>query len=77
MADRLFAPHYVEPVSRSVKEPAALYLKPDIGSEVITELSAGEGFALLEVARDWAWGYRASDHLVGYLRASLLSPPGR
>ena len=58
------------------KEPAPLYEKPDPESETIPDLKAGEGFALLEIAGAWAWGYRQSDHLVGYMEASLLSSPG-
>ncbi len=74
LADRLFAPHYVEPVSRSIKEAASLHVKPDLASETIGQLEAGEAFALLEIAGDWAWGYRESDHLVGYLQAARLAP---
>jgi hypothetical protein len=73
LADRLFAPHYVEPVSRSTKQAATLHVKPDLASETIGQLEAGEAFALLEIAGDWAWGYRESDHLVGYLQASRLA----
>lgn len=35
-------------------------------------MKAGEEFALLDVTGNWAWGYRASDHMVGYIEASKL-----
>lgn len=75
LADRLFAPHYAEPVPRTVgPEGASLYASPDLGSETIAELPPGESFALLDVTGGWAWGYRQSDHLVGYALASGLAP---
>jgi hypothetical protein len=35
-------------------------------------MKPGEEFALLDVTGGWAWGYRRSDHLVGYLPAEAL-----
>jgi len=75
LADRLFAPHYAEPVSRAAgPDGAKLYEAPSLSEEAIAGLEPGEAFALLDVTGDWAWGYRASDHLVGYVPASALDP---
>ena len=75
LADRLFAPHYAEPVSRTTgPEGAKLHQAPDQSAQPIGELQPGEPFSLLDVTGDWAWGYRTSDHLVGYVQASQLAP---
>ena len=75
MADRLFAPHYAEAVSRTAGSAGAkLYAASDLSAEAIGELEPQEVFALLDVTGEWAWGYRASDHLVGYVPASQLAP---
>ena len=74
LADRLFAPHYAEAVKRAAgAEGAALYETADLSGEAIGELQPGEAFSLLDVTGDWAWGYRTSDHLVGYVPASQLA----
>jgi len=76
LADRLFAPHYAEAVSRTAgPEGAKLYETADSSAEAIAQLKPQEAFALLDVTGDWAWGYRASDHLVGYVPASQLASP--
>jgi len=76
LADRLFAPHYAQAVSRAAgPEGAKLYEGADSSGQAIGDLKPQEPFALLDVTGDWAWGYRTSDHLVGYVPASKLAPP--
>ena len=72
LASRLFAPHYAKAVARRLKTGASLHISPDQQSELMAELGAGEEFCLLDITGKWAWGYRASDHLVGYVQASAL-----
>ena len=72
MASQLFAPHYAKPVARKLTEGAALRERPDAASEALAEMDAGEEFKLLDITGAWAWGYRGSDHLVGYIPASAL-----
>ncbi|MGE5721441.1 MAG: hypothetical protein ACM3YM_03190 [Sphingomonadales bacterium] len=55
--------------------PAPVHAEPSEGSELLFELAPGGEFALLDVTAGWAWGYRRSDHRVGYLRAELLDHP--
>lgn len=75
LASRHFAPHYAQAVMRSCIAPrASILARPDAGAEMINELLYGEGFALLDVTGDWAWGYTEHDHYVGYLRADALGP---
>jgi hypothetical protein len=74
LAAHLFAPHYARPVIRYCgPSPAAVRASPVLSSEALFELDAGEEFALLDVTGGWAWGYRRSDHRVGYLSADNLS----
>lgn len=72
LAGTIFAPHYAEPVMRSCA-PAftAIYDRP--GGDQSSELLAGEGFALLDIAGGWAWGYSVHDHYVGYVKPDALS----
>jgi cell wall-associated NlpC family hydrolase len=74
LADRWFAPHYAEPILRSVSvERLAVHETPDASSTMVSELLLGEGFDLLDVSGGWAWGYCAHDHYVGYVAADALS----
>ena len=74
LAGQLFAPHYARPVSRHCRETANVHEAPSTTSPVLFEIKAGEEFALLDVTGCWAWGYRRSDHLVGYVKADVLKP---
>ena len=72
LASKLFTPHYAQAVSRKVSvSGAALHATPD--GEGLANLAADEEFALLDITAGWAWGYRASDHMVGYVRAEALT----
>ena len=73
LASKLFAPHYAAPVSRKVgPSGGALNLAAADGG-TLAELEPGEEFALVDISGGWAWGYRTSDHLVGYVRVDALS----
>jgi hypothetical protein len=52
--------------------PARAYAAPSDLSEERFEMQPGEEFALLDVTGCWAWGYRRSDHRVGYILADKL-----
>lgn len=60
---------------RSVTSAAPLRASNNAESETLGELLPGEGFALLDVTGGIAWGYRLSDHLVGYCPADSLGNP--
>lgn len=73
LAGALFAPHYARAEQfRCVASSAMLRAAPDEGAEAVSQLLHGEGFAVLEVAGGWAWGYCLHDHYVGYLPASAV-----
>ena len=72
LASTLFAPHYAAPLIVHCREAAKLFDAADENSQLAGELAEGEAFALLDITAGWAWGYRESDHRVGYVRASAL-----
>jgi hypothetical protein len=73
LAGRLFAPHYAEPQHRGcVLISAMLRAAPDHQAEAVSQLLLGEGFAVLDIAGGWAWGYCLHDHYVGYIPADAL-----
>lgn len=72
-AEHHFAPHYAEAVIWQVVRSAALREQAG-GDAVRATLESGERFALLDLTGGWAWGYRLSDHMVGYVEASALTP---
>jgi hypothetical protein len=74
LAGQLFAPHYARPVTRHCRKKASVHEAASSESEVLFEIEAGEEFALLDVTGCWAWGYRRSDHRVGYVKAENLKP---
>jgi cell wall-associated NlpC family hydrolase len=72
-ADVHFAPHYAAPVLRRCTDPfAPIFKAPDAAAEQISELLCGEDFWLLDISGDWAWGYCAHDHYVGYIAVNAL-----
>jgi hypothetical protein len=75
VAGQHFAPHYAAPMMRSVLAATPLHSSKEDNSEQLAQLLPGEGFALLDVTGGMAWGYRLSDHLVGFCRAAALGSP--
>jgi hypothetical protein len=73
LAGQLFAPHYARPVTR-ICGPAAAPVRPSPSdeSDPLYEMQPGEEFALLDISGRWAWGYRRSDHRVGYVLTDQL-----
>lgn len=74
LASRLFAPHYARALESTVGPNAApLRAEPRIEAEELATLAPDEAYALLDVTGGWAWGYRMSDHLIGYIREQDLA----
>jgi hypothetical protein len=72
----VFAPHYARPLPRACGAHAALIRpRPTAESDAVSELLPGESFAVLEYAGGWAWGFSASDHIVGYVEGIALADP--
>ncbi|MGJ8536707.1 MAG: NlpC/P60 family protein [Parasphingopyxis sp.] len=73
LADRIALPHYVKPAMRQIGQPIAnLHAEPSETSELGSQLLFGEGFALLDIDDDWAWGFGLHDHFVGFVRKEAL-----
>lgn len=69
----VFAPHYAKAQVQAVTGAwATVHSGPDALSEASSQLLHGEGFAVLDLAGNWAWGYSTHDHYVGYVAADLL-----
>ena len=49
-------------------------LRPAAEGEASATVKAGDEFAVLDCGRGLAWGYRVSDHLVGYVDRAKLTP---
>jgi hypothetical protein len=63
----LFAPHYARPVNRRCTKASSVRAEASAEAEQISPLEPGDQFAVLDLAGDWAWGYRRADHKVGYV----------
>lgn len=73
LAGTLFAPHYAAPMLRTCVAPSAMMRNaPQAAAEAVSQILAGEAFAVLDLAGGWAWGYSAQDHYVGYVEATAL-----
>lgn len=76
VAGQYFAPHYAAPMMRAcMLAHTPLRRSNAADAEAVSSLLYGESFALLDVTGDWAWGYAAADHVVGYVLASALGSP--
>jgi hypothetical protein len=70
----LFAPHYARPLTRLCgPRPAPVRAAPNPDAEALAQLQPGDEFAVLDIAGDWAWGYRRIDHRVGYVATADLA----
>ncbi|MFQ3596620.1 MAG: NlpC/P60 family protein, partial [Sphingomonadaceae bacterium] len=78
LADRIAVPHYAAPMLRACgASPLAMLAAPDRAATMVSELLPGEGFAVLDISGEFAWGYATFDHYVGHVAiAGLVPPPG-
>jgi cell wall-associated NlpC family hydrolase len=47
-------------------------VRPSADAPMVSQIVHGEGFAVLDEAGGWAWGYSLHDHYVGYVPADVL-----
>lgn len=77
LAGRFFAPHYVEPqLHRAIANGAMLRTAASGDSEAVSQLLAGEAFALLDSTGEWGWGYSCHDGYCGYVLLSEIVAGG-
>lgn len=70
LADRVFAPHYAKACTFVVVADTQLREAPHEDATVITELSKGEHFFLLDISGSWGWGHDGKT--VGYVNISTI-----
>ncbi|WP_448501438.1 NlpC/P60 family protein [Sphingomonas sp.] len=72
LCDRVFAPHYAAPVTRTALGIAAVRSEPQAGAPVLSQLLPGDDFEMLELSEALAWGISTTDGAVGYVDAVAL-----
>ncbi|MFA7440498.1 MAG: NlpC/P60 family protein [Sphingomonadaceae bacterium] len=76
LADLIAASNYASPVQMRLGALSApLLAAPAPDATMVSELLHGEGFAVLDRAEGWAWGYCLADHYVGYVAVDALVMP--
>ncbi len=74
LAGKLFVPHYAQPMAMSCTEDAtSIFATPDRESEIVGVLERDTTFMVVDMAGGWAWGFRATDHIVGYVDLKSLA----
>jgi hypothetical protein len=74
LAEHVFAPRYAAPVDQTIGRAVALRAAPGEDAEVLTMLTPGARFELLDLAGGEGWGIAVADDLVGYVEAAVLTP---
>lgn len=72
LAGKLFVPHYARPMEMICSADTTLYAAADPASETLGPVAKGDVFMAVDMAGTWVWGFRASDHSVGYVEATRL-----
>lgn len=73
-ADHHFAPHYAVPANWTFTRDSMVRAAANGDATVNVCAAAGDGFALLDLTGDWAWGYKVDGHVVGYVPAEDVAP---
>lgn len=73
LANRIFAPHYASAILCSAVSASPVLAARHAGAEVRSEILPGEGFEMLELATDFAWGICLGDGSVGFVARGDLS----
>ena len=71
LAAQVFAPHYAVAMACAAVRATPLLALP--GGEPIATVEAGDGFEMLELAGDHAWGIATAAGRVGYVDRSALA----
>ncbi|WOE74492.1 C40 family peptidase [Alterisphingorhabdus coralli] len=74
LAGKIFASSYVAAVPHHcVMASAMLHKTASQTAEAVSQLRLGDGFAVLEMAGGWCWGYCLDDGYCGYVELSALA----
>jgi cell wall-associated NlpC family hydrolase len=72
LCDRVFAPHYAAPVTRTALGLADIRSDAQAGASILSQLLPGDDFEILELSEAIAWGVSTTDGVVGYVDAAAL-----
>jgi hypothetical protein len=75
VADRVFAQHYVEPMTARLNAPSKVYARPAADSQTVAVLATGDIFYLIDLGHEWAWGRGQMLGSTGYVPATALDLP--
>lgn len=67
-----FAPHYAAAMPVVAQRETAVRERNAADANARTTLPANGAFHLLDLTGDWAWGYTADGHVVGYVAVADL-----
>ena len=73
LAERIFAPHYAAAITCSAVEASPILAARQADGAILSEILPGEGFEMLELATDYAWGICLGDGSVGFVARGALS----
>jgi hypothetical protein len=72
LAGKLFVPHYAKPMDMRCTVATSVHVASDAASDTVRDLNIGDHFMVVDMAGGWAWGFAATDHLVGYVALDAL-----
>ena len=72
LAERVFAPHYALAITVSANTATPILAAAKAGATALSEILPGEGFDVLEIATEYAWGMCLGDGAVGFVARSTL-----
>lgn len=73
LAEWVFAPHYASAILCSAVSASPVLAARQADAKVLSEILPGEGFEMLELATDYAWGICLGDGSVGFVARGALS----
>jgi len=76
LSDRIFAPRYVQAMTRPLAASVALRLAARADSEILAQLLPGTAFEVFDIAAGSAWGIATAEGLVGYIDAAAIGGKG-
>lgn len=72
LAGKLFVPHYAKPMEMRCTSAASVHKDAAADSDVVAALAVDDRFMAVDMAGNWAWGFCADSHLVGYVLLDRL-----
>ncbi|TPG21731.1 SH3 domain-containing protein [Sphingomonas koreensis] len=74
LADKVFAPHYVQPLAMTATVATPVLATAAATADAVSQLEPGDIFDVLEIANTHSWGQCRADRMVGYVANDALTP---